>query len=65
MENADFNIGKEQKANPPATIEVSNIAGMGSVKVRWIVRGSPKNYTIELKSAKGGLSTHTGNIKNE
>jgi hypothetical protein len=65
MENADFNIGKEQKGNPPATVEVINIAGMGNVKVRWIVKGSPKNYNIELKSAKGGLSTHTGTIQAE
>ncbi|MCU0440555.1 MAG: M14 family metallopeptidase [Raineya sp.] len=65
MENADFNIGKEQKGNLPATVEVTNIAGMGNVKVRWIVKGSPKNYNIELKSAKGGFNTHTGTIQPE
>jgi hypothetical protein len=65
MENADFGIGKEIKGFPPATVAVENISGMGSVKVSWIVRGNPKNYNIEINSAKGGLKTHTGLIKTE
>lgn len=65
LENADFNIGKEVKGFPPATVAVENIPGMGSVKVRWVVKGNPKNYTIEINSAKGGLKKHTGVIQFE
>ncbi len=65
MENADLNIGKEIKGFPPATVAVENIAGMATVKVRWIVRGNPKTYSIEINSAKGGLKTHTGNLQAE
>ncbi len=65
MENADFGIGKEIKGFAPATVAVENISGMGSVKVRWIVRGNPKNYNIEINSAKGGLKSHTGSIQAE
>jgi len=53
VENADFNIVKEQKHNPQK-MEVENIPGMGTVKVRWIVSGGG-NYSIKVDSAKGGL----------
>jgi hypothetical protein len=53
VENRDLNIAREQKNNP-ATLEVSNIPGMGSVTVRWIVSGG-KNYTIRVDSKKGGV----------
>ncbi len=53
VENADFNIVKEQKHNPQK-MEVKNIPGMGTVKVRWIVSGGG-NYSIKVDSAKGGL----------
>tara|TARA_R110000850_G_scaffold277058_1_gene421827 strand:+ start:45027 stop:46760 length:1734 start_codon:yes stop_codon:yes gene_type:complete len=53
VENADFNIVKEQKHNPQR-MEVENIPGMGTVKVRWIVSGGG-NYSIKVDSAKGGL----------
>jgi hypothetical protein len=53
VENADFNIVKEQK-NHPEKIAVDNIPGMGTVKVRWLVSGSG-NYTISVDSAKGGV----------
>ncbi len=53
VENADFNIVKEQKNNPEK-IAVDNIPGMGTVKVRWIVSSSG-NYTISVDSAKGGV----------
>ncbi|MBX2969294.1 MAG: peptidase M14 [Cyclobacteriaceae bacterium] len=53
VENRDLNIAREQKNNP-ATLEVSNIPGMGSVTVRWIVSGG-KNYTIKVDSKKGGV----------
>lgn len=52
VENADFNIVKEQKHNPKR-MEVKNIPGMGTVKVRWIVSGGG-NYSIKVDSAKGG-----------
>lgn len=53
VQNADFNIVKEQVQNPQK-IEVDNIPGMGTVKVRWIVSNSG-SYSINLDSAKGGL----------
>jgi Zinc carboxypeptidase len=59
MENLDFNMGREQKTNP-ATIEVLNIPGMGVVHVRWVVRGNPSNYTVEVNSRKGGVVTASG-----
>ncbi len=57
MENADLSIGKEIKRFSPATVAVENVAGMASVKVRWILRGNPKTYSIEINSAKEGLKT--------
>ncbi len=54
MENLDFGVGREQKTNP-ATIEVPNVPGLGAVHVRWVVRGNPSNYTIEVNSRKGGV----------
>ncbi|MEX0998005.1 MAG: M14 family metallopeptidase [Flavobacteriaceae bacterium] len=53
VENADFNIVKEQVHNPQK-MEVANITGMGTVKVRWIVSGGG-NYSIKVDSAKGGV----------
>lgn len=50
----DFNKVKEQK-NSPETIEVDNVPGMNSVKVRWIVSGNG-NYSIKVDSAKGGIA---------
>ena len=54
VENEDLNLFTEQKYRPEQ-IEVPNISGMGSVKVRWIVKGNPSNATVEVSSAKGGL----------
>jgi hypothetical protein len=59
MENLDFNVGREQKTSP-AVIEVANVPGMGVVHVRWIVKGNPSNYTIEINSRKGGVVTQSG-----
>lgn len=53
--DADFNKSTEQKYSPER-IEVENIPGLSTVKVRWIVRGSGK-YTIKVDSAKGGKAT--------
>src|SRR5262249_41394938 len=53
VENRDLNISTEQRNNP-ATVEVANIPGQGTVTVRWIVQGSGK-YTISVDSRKGGL----------
>jgi len=65
MENVDFNRGKEQKGTAPATVEVENIPGMGGVTVRWLIKGNLQNYQIEVKSAKGGLTKHSGAVKAE
>jgi len=56
VENEDLNLFTEQKFDPE-TIRVSNIEGMGNVKVRWIVKGNPSNATIEVSSVKGGIAT--------
>lgn len=55
VENRDMNLATEQKNNP-ATLEVSNIPGLGSVTVRWIISGG-KNYSIKVDSRKGGVVT--------
>lgn len=55
VENEDFNLTTEQKYMPEQ-IEVSNIPGMGSVKVRWIVNNNPKGAKIVVDSRKGGVS---------
>ena len=53
VENEDFNKTIEQKIHP-AKVEVENIPGMGTVKVRWIVSGSGK-FTVTVDSEKGGI----------
>lgn len=53
VDNVDFNKVTEQTYDP-GNIRVKNIPGMGSVKVRWIVRGS-RHYNIQVDSAKGGV----------
>lgn len=50
--NKDFNKTREQKRHPEK-IEITNIPGMGTTVVRWIVSNKGK-YTIEVDSAKGG-----------
>jgi hypothetical protein len=55
VEDRDMNEAREQKTNP-ATIEVENIPGLGSVTVRWIVSGG-KNYTVKVDSKKGGVTS--------
>ncbi|OMP32117.1 M14 family metallopeptidase [Mangrovimonas sp. DI 80] len=50
----DFNKVTEQVEHPEK-IKVSNIPGMETVKVRWIVSGNG-NYRINVNSAKGGLA---------
>ena len=54
VENEDLNLFTEQK-HSPQTIEIDNIRGMGSVKVRWIVSGNANVATVEVSSAKGGF----------
>jgi hypothetical protein len=53
VDNVDFNKVTEQIYDP-ANIRVKNIPGMGTVKVRWIVRGN-RSYSIQVDSAKGGV----------
>ncbi len=55
VENADLNITSEQKINPE-TISISNIPGLSTVKVRWILQGSGK-YTVTADSRKGGTAS--------
>lgn len=50
----DFNSTVEQKYKPDQ-IEVPSIDGMSEVRVKWIVKGSPKNVKIVVDSEKGGL----------
>lgn len=54
VQNEDLNLFTEQKYSPQS-IEVDNIRGMGSVKVRWIVSGNANGATVEVSSAKGGF----------
>ena len=61
MQDVDFNVGTEQKMNP-AKLEVANIPGMGYVNLRWIVKGNPSTYSIEVNSAKGGVVSANGNF---
>ncbi|HEN20435.1 MAG TPA: peptidase M14 [Desulfobacteraceae bacterium] len=53
----DYNKCLEQKRNP-ARLEVKNIAGNSSVKVRWIVKGGNK-FTVRVESVKGGHASGT------
>ncbi|WDF69058.1 M14 family metallopeptidase [Sphingobacterium oryzagri] len=50
----DFNVTTEQKYKP-YQIEVPTIDGMGSVNVRWIVKGNPAKAKLVVDSEKGGL----------
>lgn len=54
-----FESYREQKLNPQA-VEVANIPGMGYVKVRWVVKGNPLAWSIEVASQKGGLAAGSG-----
>ncbi|WP_053976411.1 M14 family metallopeptidase [Mangrovimonas xylaniphaga] len=54
VDDQDFNKVTEQVEHPEK-IKVSNIPGMETVKVRWIVSGNG-NYRINVNSAKGGLA---------
>jgi len=54
VQNEDLNLYTEQKYSPQS-IEVDNIRGMGSIKVRWIVSGNANGATVEVSSAKGGF----------
>ncbi|MCY7349377.1 MAG: M14 family metallopeptidase [Cytophagaceae bacterium] len=54
-----FESYREQKLTPQS-IEVANIPGMGYVKVRWLVKGNPSTWNIEVNSQKGGLTTASG-----
>jgi hypothetical protein len=61
MQDVDFGVGTEQKMNP-ATLEVPNLPGMSYVNLRWILKGSPSTYTLEVNSAKGGIVTASGSF---
>ncbi len=53
--DADRNINAEQKRNP-ARIEIENIAGYQSIKLKWIVKGGNK-FTVRVESVKGGYAS--------
>ncbi len=53
VENRDLNVVKEQTHNP-AVLEVNNIPGMGTVTVKWIVKGG-RRLSVTVDSAKGGV----------
>jgi len=57
VNNADLDLSTEQKNNA-ATVEVSNIPGLSTVTVRWIVQGNSK-YTITVDSKKGGTASRS------
>ena len=57
MRNPDLGVGDEQVFEPEA-LRVSNIGGMGSVHLRWFVKGSPSAIEVSVNSQKGGQSTH-------
>lgn len=54
VENEDLGLFSEQKPNKDV-IEINNIGGMQTVKVRWIVAGQPTNVKIKVESLKGGV----------
>lgn len=56
-----FESYREQKLNPDK-LEVANIPGLGYVRLRWIVKGNPSNWNIEVNSQKGGVVTASGNF---
>ena len=58
VQNEDLNLFTEQTYNPKE-IEISNISGMGEVKVRWLVSGNTTNATVKVNSTKGGTISHT------
>lgn len=56
VQNEDLNLFTEQKYHPEK-IEIANVGGMNSEKVRWIVSGNPSGATITFSSVKGGTVT--------
>jgi len=50
----DFNVTVEQKYKP-SQIEIPTIDGMNEVRVKWIIKGNPKNAKIIVDSEKGGV----------
>ena len=53
MRNPWLEVGEEQEFEPES-IRVRNIPGMGSIHLRWLVNGNPRNIEIEVDSPKGG-----------
>lgn len=49
----DFNVTVEQKYKPEQ-IEIPTIDGMSEVRVKWIIKGNPKNAKVVVDSEKGG-----------
>jgi hypothetical protein len=54
VENEDLGLFNEQKF-APEVIEIDNIMGMQTVKVRWLVSGNTGNIKVKVVSAKGGV----------
>ncbi len=55
VQNPYLNQATEQKLNPEKLL-VSNVPGMGSVNVRWLVRGKGP-FTVSVDSEKGGIAS--------
>lgn len=53
MRNPWLEVGEEQEFEPES-MRVRNIPGMGSVHLRWLVNGNPRNIELEVDSPKGG-----------
>lgn len=53
LDNADFNLGREQ-IYKPEVILIDNIRGNGFVKVKWLINDRNKSYNIEVFSPKSG-----------
>jgi hypothetical protein len=57
VEDPRQNLAKEQKLHP-ATIDVPSIPGMGTVTVRWLVRGNGP-FRVAVSSTKGGIHSRS------
>ena len=54
--NPRMGLATEQERNP-SRINVTNVAGMGTATVRWIVRGNGP-FRVTVDSEKGGVDSN-------
>ncbi len=55
VQNRYLNLATEQKLNPQKLL-IDNVPGMGSVNLRWLVRGKGP-FTVSVNSEKGGFAS--------